>query len=231
MPELKVNLKGQDWLSMAFYAIEQVVLDVIHRKGFCRIMLTGGNTAENLYKYWASRSQLPSGAVRFYFGDERCVPPDHKDSNYGMVMRTLLADHGAFSGCHIVRMKGEYPDKEVAATEYEKLLPDEVDVLLLGMGTDAHIASLFPYSQALESERRVVPVRGPVAPVERLTITPKVINKAKSVFLLATGAQKGALLSQAFRDPKDYQEMPVRLTMNGSWLLDEAAHKKVCSSF
>jgi 6-phosphogluconolactonase len=161
--------------------------------------------------------------IKFLFGDERCVPPDHVDSNYALVLKTLL-DKGMSSGCTIARMEAENPDREAAAKAYEKLLPEAVDVLLLGMGADGHIASLFPGSSALlQRERSVIPVKGPKLPYKRLTVTPKVIASAKSTFLLVTGNEKGVVLAEALRSESDFMSLPVRLTLAGTWLLDAEA--------
>jgi 6-phosphogluconolactonase len=186
-------------------------------------MLTGGKTAEQLYKHWARASALPLERMRLLFGDERSVPPDHGESNYALVMRTLLAK-GVPPGCSIARMEAERPDREAAARAYEALLPKAIDVLLLGVGADGHVASLFPHSPAFQSKQRtVVPVTGPKAPRERLTITPQVIAGAGEVFVLATGREKGEVLAEALQSPADAVSLPVRLALGGTWLLDEQA--------
>jgi 6-phosphogluconolactonase len=161
--------------------------------------------------------------MRFLFGDERCVPPDNADSNYALVMRTLLAK-GVPPGCSIARMEAENPDREAAARAYEELLPEAIDVLLLGVGADGHVASLFPHSPAFRAKQRtVVPVTGPKPPQERLTITPRVIAGAGEVFVLATGTEKGEMLVEALKSPADAESLPVRLALGGTWLLDEKA--------
>ena len=81
--------------------------------------------------------------MSFYFGDERCVPPDHDESNYGMEMQTLFS-HGVPIECSVFRMEADAIDIEAAAQRYADLLPDSIDVILLGVGEDGHIASLFP---------------------------------------------------------------------------------------
>ncbi len=212
---------------MAAALIERSIDSAISSRGICYVMLTGGKTAGRLYAYWAEMSSLPFERICFLFGDERCVMPDHADSNYASVMRTFLA-RGVPSGCSIARMEAEHPDHEAAARAYEKQIPEEVDVLLLGMGNDGHIASLFPQSPALHQDQRyVVPAIAPNTPRERLTITPNVIAHAKTVFLLATGMEKGRVLAEAFKSPTDTVSLPVRLTMGGIWLLDVAARSQL----
>ena len=87
--------------------------------------------------------------VSFYFGDERCVTPDHAESNYGMAMKTLFPQ-SVPTGCAVFRMEADTADQEAATQRYAYLLPDLIDVLLLGVGEDGHIASLFPNNAALK---------------------------------------------------------------------------------
>lgn len=223
---LKPNIAVSSYANWAAWAAGIIVQDIhsaISCRGICNVMLTGGNTAERLYRQWSDSSILPLEHIRFFFGDERCVPPDHSDSNYALVMRTLLNKKRPAHGS-IMRMEAERHDRDAAAREYEKLLPEKIDVLLLGMGTDGHVASLFPFASALQlTQRSVVPVIGPNPPRERLTITPRVIASADSVYLLATGEEKGKILAEAMGSPENHLSLPVRLTLGGTWLLDDEA--------
>ncbi|TXI91384.1 MAG: 6-phosphogluconolactonase, partial [Burkholderiaceae bacterium] len=119
------------------------------------VMLTGGRSARVLYAAWArSPAFLSTGDVDFYLGDERCVPADDEESNSGMVMRNLFGD-GVPPGCRFFPMATE-GDKGSRARDYEKMLPERVDVLLLSVGEDGHVASLFPGGAALNEESRRV---------------------------------------------------------------------------
>ena len=188
-------------------------------------MLTGGRSAALVYAEWALSGHFPPQGTILFFGDERCVEPDHSDSNYGLTVRTLFPN-GLPREIEIHRMEGERDDLEMAARDYEACFPRTIDILLLGVGSDGHIASLFPGSSAFsETDRLVVPVTGSSAPHDRLTITPSVVTGAQHIFLLAPGEEKGRVLAEALREPYDIQSLPVRLTLNGTWLLDtEAAH-------
>ena len=184
-------------------------------------MLTGGRSADSLYRAW---SDLPDfdqmKSVRFYFGDERCVLPFDSESNYGLVMRTLFA-HGIPSGCSVRRMEGDAFDRDAASLRYERLLPSKIDILLLGVGEDGHIASLFPGAAALdECVRKVVPVIGAKEPRARLTITPPVIANASSVFVLANGEAKAAVFRRVAAGEEDFHVLPACLARNATWLLD-----------
>ncbi len=198
-------------------AVEQIC----HARGSCSIMLTGGRSAERLYLAWAAFPKFSRlSNVQFYFGDERCVPPDHPDSNYGLAMRTLF-QHGVPLSCRVIRIEAEQTNREAAAAAYEAQLPERLDVLLLSVGENGHIASLFPHSSALlETCRRVVPVRAPKLPTDRITVTPKVLTQANQIFVMAFGKNKAAVYSQAQLAPQDIAAFPCRLVLNATWFLD-----------
>ena len=141
-----------------------------------------------------------------WFTDERCVPPDHEHSNFGMIERALLAK---VEGATVHRMQGELGPQDGAAA-YEKELaafgPEELDLILLGVGPDAHICSLFPGDDALgERERRVVGVETPgMAPlVARITLTLPVVNSSRQIVFLVTGEDKAEAVERAFKGPPD----------------------------
>lgn len=227
IPNILVSPDSGSWADFAADVIGRTIDVAITNRGVCQVMLTGGKTAERLYEHCSKTSVLPLKGVRFMFGDERCVPLDHSESNYALVMKTLLAK-GVPSGCSILRMEAENPDREAAAKAYEKLIPEKIDVLLLGMGEDGHIASLFPHSSVLqENKRKVVPVTGPKPTPERMTITPGVIACAGSIFVLATGAEKGKVLNEALQSAEDFLSLPIRLALGGTWLLDNEAEAQI----
>lgn len=183
------------------------------------VMLTGGRSARALYAAWArSPDLLAIGNVDYFLGDERWVAATDDESNARMVMRDLFGGDVP-PGCRFFPMATE-GDKESRARDYEKMLPERVDVLLLSVGEDGHVASLFPGGAALNEEsRRVMPVTGPKAPHERLTITPPVIRAARSVFLLAQGKTKAELLGRVLAGGAA-ASLPVALAMDATWLLD-----------
>jgi 6-phosphogluconolactonase len=198
----------------------------VDERGRCSISLAGGSTPRPVYWTLSQepfRSTVPWPRVWVYFGDERAVPPDHPDSNYGAAREALLR-HVAVPESQVFRMQAERADREVAAAEYERVLPERLDVLIFGMGPDGHIASLFPGSPAVEERlRRVVPVIGPKSPAARLTIAPPVIVAAREVVVLVTGEDKAASVARALRGPLAPRELPAQLVREATWILDRAA--------
>jgi 6-phosphogluconolactonase len=195
----------------------------ISRRGACAIALAGGRTPEPVYRELARSTVVDWTRLELFFGDERAVPPDHPDSNYRMVRATLVS-RVPIPASRVHRMEAERADRDAAAREYERLLPAELDVLVLGIGADGHTSSLFPGSAALDERRRLVlPVVGAKPPVDRMTITPPVIEAARRVAVIAAGADKAAMVARAVEGPLAPAEVPAQLARRGHWFLDRAA--------
>ena len=169
------------------------------------VAITGGSTPRVAYERAAALRDDWSG-VDFWFTDERCVAPDHEHSNFGMAERALLS---AAQGATVHRMRGELgPEDGAAAYENElgEFGPEALDLMLLGLGPDAHICSLFPGDDALgERERRVVGVETPgMAPlVSRITLTLPVVNSSAQIVFLVTGEDKAEAVARVFAGPPD----------------------------
>ena len=177
------------------------------------IMLTGGRVAKKVYSYLASEKLFTNHIVDFYFGDERCVLPDDPESNYGMVMNTLFSS-GIPENCTVHRIVGEAENPTEEAIRYATVIPDALDIILLSVGEDGHIASIFPGSETLSKESvSVCHVSAPKAPTNRYTITPKVLHSAKKIIVLACGVAKGKVIARALKQPKNTQELPITLVM------------------
>ena len=195
----------------------------VARSGRCALALSGGSTPRPAYERLATEPAVPWSAVELYFGDERAVPPTDPASNYRMA-REALIDRVSLPSERVHRMEAEDPDLEAAATRYTALLPDRLDVLVLGMGPDGHTASLFPRAPALsDTEKRVVPATSPVPPVRRLTITPPVITSARRLAVITAGAAKAPVVAQVLRGPWRPEELPAQLAREGTWFIDRAA--------
>jgi 6-phosphogluconolactonase len=201
------------------------------------VALSGGSTPRAMYALLASEEFSPRIAwsrVHLFFGDERCVPPEHPDSNYRMVRETLL-DHVPLPPGNLHRMHGEDPPEQAART-YEMELraffgsaaAPRFDLVLLGMGDNGHTASLFPGLPAVrEQVRWVVACHVEEVGAWRLTLTPVAINAAADVTFLVAGAGKAAMLKRVLEGPHQPDVLPAQVVRptNGSqhWLVDGAA--------
>jgi 6-phosphogluconolactonase len=163
------------------------------------IVLTGGSTPRIAYELAAELEQDWT-AVEFWWGDERCVVPDDERSNYGMAKKALL-DRVSTDAVH--RMQGEL-GRDRGADQYEQELGDleRFDLVLLGLGPDGHVASLYPEQPTLdEKERRVVGAEAKLEPfVDRITLTLPMLRRAREVLFLVTGKDKADAARRAFRD-------------------------------
>lgn len=222
-PQLIVADSPESLARRAAELIADAIRADVDARGRCCIALAGGSTPAATYEALAGlsrRSPLPWDRVEFFFGDERAVPPDDPESNYGMARRLLAADSGAaMAQWH--RMRAEAPDRDAAAHEYESLLPDEWDILLAGMGDDGHTLSLFPGSPALrDTGRRVLVAESPRPPVGRLTLAPSEFRHSCRTIVLVAGAAKAARLREVLEGPVDPDRFPVQFALGGIWLVD-----------
>ena len=189
------------------------------------LTITGGSTPKVAYERAAQLRRDWSG-VDFWFTDDRCVPPDHEHSNFGMADRALLS---RAEGATVHRMRGELGPEEGAAAyeaELDEHGPELLDLILVGVGPDAHICSLFPRDAALaERERRVVGVETPgMAPlVSRITLTLPVVNAGKQIVFLVTGEDKAEAVRRVFAGPPDPDAPGSLVDGNVVALLDPAA--------
>jgi 6-phosphogluconolactonase len=194
-------------------------------RGRARIAISGGSTPKATFQLLADaaqpwRERMPWEKLEIFWVDERCVPPDHPDSNYRMTREALL-DKVPLKPEQVHRMEGEL-DPQVAAARYESLLRNEFrlegaesprfDLVALGMGPDGHTASLFPHTEALNELARLVTANH-VAQKDtwRITLTWPVINHASSVFFLIGGADKAEVVQQVFMGANDPERLPSQL--------------------
>ncbi len=219
--------QSSELANVAAQRIAEALRETIAAEGTASLALAGGNTPRAVYEALAKISGLDWGRISVYFGDERAVPPTHPDSNFLMAQAALFA-HVALPEANIHRILAEQADLDAVARAYEALLPERISVMILGIGEDGHTASLFPGSPALaERTRRVLPVIGPKPPPQRFSVTPPVIEAARRIIMLATGAGKAEPVYRALREPLDIEHTPSGLARDGLWLLDPAAAAKL----
>jgi 6-phosphogluconolactonase len=218
----------------AAQASRDLALDAIAARGRCAIALAGGNTPARAYALWTSDFRLPWLQTHFFWGDERYVAPDDPQSNFRMFREALL-DRVAVPAENVHPMPTGLPKPEDAAVAYEHTLrqffgsgPPAFDLILLGLGGEGHTASLFPGSPALmEKDRWVVAVDAPVEPHLRLTLTLPVLNRAREVIFLASGAGKSEVIASMERQPElaamRYPAACIQPQGRVVWFLDRAA--------
>ena len=203
----------------------------VAERGIFTIALAGGDTPRRTYAQLAAQRDLAWERVEFFWGDERPVPPDHPDSNYAMAEEALLRPLG-IDPRRIHRIEAERSDLARAADDYEEALAKFpiLDLVLLGMGTDGHTASLFPHTAALsETRRSVVANDVPQLDTRRITITFPLIERARAVLVLVTGAAKADALAQVLNGPLDLQRLPsqrLRDLAHVEWLVDSEAARR-----
>ncbi len=217
----------------------EAATQALNESGRFSVALAGGETPQALYARLSAepfRSRVDWERVRVFWGDERCVPPDHRDSNYRLAEELLLS-RVPVRPEHLYRMRGEASDPDLAAAEYAGELQSafglrrserpRFDLILLGMGADGHTASLFPRSPALREVTRLV-VAAYVEAVKgyRLTLTLPVLNNAARVLFLVSGSDKAGRL-RAVLTGKPSADAPASLVRpeRGTlqWIVDRAA--------
>jgi len=227
---------------LARAAAERVVIAcrrALEEKETFALCLAGGSTPRALYELLAGESfnwRIDWPRVEIFFGDERCVPPEHPESNYGMAKAALL-DHVPIPGDNVYRMKGEL-DPEEAAREYGQMLKERfgdaggLDLLLLGMGDDGHTLSLFPRTTALDETKHrcvanFVPKLDGGAGAWRITLTAPFANRSREALALVAGAGKAAAVREVLEGEGDPLDYPIKLIDPGegrfTMLLDSAA--------
>ena len=163
------------------------------------VVLTGGSSPRIAYEL-AAELESDWTSVELWWGDERCVPPEDERSNYGMAKRALL-DHVSVGEVH--RMRGEL-GRDEGAQRYEQEVGglDRFDLVLLGLGPDGHIASLYPMEPTLdEAERRAIGAEAKLDPyVDRITLTLPMLRRTREMLFLVTGADKADAAKRAFAD-------------------------------
>jgi 6-phosphogluconolactonase len=226
----------------------QLAAQAVSDHGVFRVALSGGNTPRRLYQVLSEmpfRLQVEWHKIEFFWGDERGVPADHPDSNFHMACEALLRKVPV-PDTHIHHMQADRSDRDAAAADYQREIarifqvrpdgePPVFDLVLLGMGPDAHTASLFPHTAALrESQRWVVSNYVAKFTAFRMTMTPAIINQAASIVFVVTGAEKASILAEVLEGPQDQARLPSQLIRPVSgkltWFLDRIAASRLTST-
>jgi 6-phosphogluconolactonase len=240
-PEIKVLANPGELARAAAEEFVNLAGEAVRAKEFFTVVLSGGSTPRGLYSLLAGdaslRAQLPWEKIHFFWGDERHVLPEHPDSNYRMAKDAMLSKVPV-PPANVHRIRSENPDAGQAAGEYEETLRTffrlkigempKFDLVLLGMGPDGHTASLFPGTQALREQNRMIVANW----VERLkdyriTMTLPLLSHAACVIFLVSGEEKAATLRAVIEGTPEREALPAQLVRpkDGKclWLVDRAA--------
>jgi 6-phosphogluconolactonase len=241
MSSVRVLSDSRSLAAAAADMILREIEEVLGRRKRFSLVLSGGSTPGETYGFLASgrrRTRIDWSRVEFFWGDERCVPTEHPESNYALVWKSLLSKVPHLPDkVHRIEVEA---GAEGAAERYDALIrgaglgagrAPRFDLVLLGMGADGHVASLFPGAPALEErERLAVAVRAPAEPVERVTLTLPAINAARHVLFLVQGTVKAEAAARALGpsgERKAAEELPAARVRPTSarltWLLDTDA--------
>ena len=228
---LKVFSDAEELAREAAKFIAAVGIGSANTQGSFDLVLAGGRTPLAAYRNLAAEFGHNARlwrCARVWWGDERCVPAGHHDSNYYSARLSLILPLGIpEAGVH--RIAGEVEDIERVVREYGEAFPARPDLLILGVGEDGHTAALFPGSAALdEKEKRFVYVEdAPKPPPRRITATPPTILSARRTLVLASGAAKAAAVARALAAEGSVAETPARLAREALWMVDRQAAGKL----
>lgn len=220
--------------------------EAVAQRGRFAVALSGGSTPKNLFTLLATnaRTSLPWDRMFFFWGDERHVPPENPESNYRMADEAMLSKIPVAAG-NVFRVLSENPDAAAAAEAYEQTLrkffalePGQIprfDMIMLGMGPDGHAASLFPESAALQEKSRLVVANWVEKfKTSRITFTLPVLNAARCVLFLVSGADKAPALHEVLESDAVGEQYPSKLIQptDGKliWLVDRAAASQLTST-
>jgi 6-phosphogluconolactonase len=222
--------------AQAAAAAVDIINGAVAARGRCSLALSGGDTPRGLHRLLGSqhREQIPWKHVHIFWGDDRYVPADHPESNYRMARETLL-DHVPCPAENIHAMPTHFSSATEAAATYDQVLKEffgggngpAFDLNILGMGEDAHTASVFPGSPAVnERERWVMDVHANASIAMRLTLTLPAISQSANIHVLVAGAGKASALRHALAtdaDPRLYPASGIRRGRGVVWWVDSAA--------
>jgi 6-phosphogluconolactonase len=233
-------LRNIDALNLAAAeGFARVTGEAVTLRGRCAVALAGGATPRGLYQALAHtawlRAQVPWQHIDVFWGDERCVPPDHPESNFRMAHEAFLSSVPVAPD-HVHRIRGEYDDAGVAAREYGEeivasLQPRDgmprFDLILLGLGKDGHTASLFPGTPAVSERQRICVANWvPALNARRITMTLPLINAAGAAMFVVSGVDKASIVRDVLEADSSRPALPAQLVRPQGellWMLDDKA--------
>lgn len=236
-PKIMIYRNSEELVMGFTQFFEEVIPDNSAR---LTVALSGGSTPKTWFDFLSGnkRNSIDWHRIYFFWGDERCVPPHHQDSNYGMTKKYLL-DHIDIPPQNVHRIKGEFDAGEAAryySNELIRQIPGDgipkFDLVILGLGEDGHTASLFPHEIELwDSHNLCVVASHPVTRQQRISISGRVINNASKVVFLVTGKNKSEKVAEIINSGPNASKYPASLVnlIDGQlfWFLDDQAASKL----
>jgi len=225
------------WVSDIITGIVQSSKRAIAQRGKFTLVLSGGSTPSPVYAALGQLSEeMDWKNIYIFWGDERCVPPDHPDSNFNSANHTLL-DHAAIPAENVFRMQGEV-DPAKAANNYAQTIDSffgtaakSFDLILLGLGEDGHTASLFPNTTALKvTDELVVENQHPTSKIWRITLTYPALSTAREIFFLVKGKSKAEIIAEVLENTSTPPLLPAKKLLNMKdtiWYLDTEAAEHI----
>ncbi len=240
--EIKIVENLEELARTAAWKFVHLAAEAVQAKGRFTVILSGGQTPRGLYTLLASKShpfreRIPWERIHFFWGDERHVPPDNSDSNFRMAQEEMLSKVPLVSD-NVHRIKAENPSADGAAEDYEKVLRDffhlkigelpRFDLVLLGMGSDGHTASLFPGTSSLTDREHLVAASWiEKLKTFRVTLTPPVLRNAAWVIFLVSGEEKAGTLKAVLKGDYHPEQLPSQFIrpVNGKllWLVERSS--------
>ncbi len=225
--------------AFSFEFISEIKSQLLNKERF-NIALSGGNTPKIFFqKLILLKEKLEWGKIFLFWGDERCVPVDDSESNFGMTKKYLL-DHIEIPDENIKRIKGENsPDNE--ANRYSEIIKKNLpeindlpgfEIIILGLGEDGHTASIFPDQMQLLNSNKICAVAShPVTKQKRITLTGHLINNSKKIFFLISGKNKSFVVSDIINEKGNYLKYPAYHIKPSDgeviWFLDKEAASEI----
>jgi 6-phosphogluconolactonase len=215
-------LETHQWDQQCANLILKEIDSVLSHNSECNIALTGGVTATYVYRemnpYFNKDTYIQR--VNIYFSDERCVPIGFNQTNYELVVQNLFGGK-APNNLKIYPIDGAAIDIAAEAQRCNDLLQSDIDILLLSLGVDGHIASLFKLSPSIKkNDSNFVPIVRSIPFISRISITPHLISKAKKVIVFAKGFEKVAQLKKLISGVQE--DEPISLLSNATWVINKS---------
>lgn len=233
-PGIEIYRSSEELYRAAAASIVSTLQGAVRELGGGSFVLSGGNTPNAVYELLATppwSEQADWSRIQFFWGDERCVPPEDPSSNYGAAWKALIS-RLSIPSSNIHRILGELEDPKDAAQRYEAEIrhafthesPPAFDLVLLGMGEDGHTASLFP-GTTWDEQKWVVANHVPRLNANRISMTPRLLNEARKIIFLTSGSSKARALAGVIGDPDaDYPANRIQPRKGGlTWMVDSAA--------